>query len=58
MLFAADEPFALVFSADQTSTVHPQAFDSYGGGDAYVFGAGWQTLNAVDGRYDIPLRRS
>ena len=55
MLFAADEPFALVFSADQTSTVHPQAFDGYGGGDAYVFGAGWQTLSAVDGRYDIPF---
>ena len=54
MLFAADEPFALVFSADQTSTVRPQALTAMAAETATSL-APWQTLKAVDGRYDIPF---
>jgi photosystem II stability/assembly factor-like uncharacterized protein len=56
VFFAADEQFAIVFSADQQCSVQPQAFDSYAGGDGYIFSSSWQRLrDTADARYDIPF---
>jgi hypothetical protein len=55
-MFAADQAFTVVYSADQACAVNPSAGDVYVG-EGYLFNGAWQRLkDSADGRFDIPLQ--